>query len=150
MAKSKESFSKREKEKQRIKQKQEKREKMEERKAQGKKGQSLNDMMAYIDENGNLSSTPPDPKKMKQFEQDDIVIGVPKQRDPEPGELIRTGFVDFYNSTKGFGFIKDKESGESFFFHESELTEQLSEGNKVQFESERGPKGLIAVRIKKQ
>ncbi len=58
MAKSKETFIKREKEKQRIKQKQEKREKMQERKANaGHK--SLEDMMAYIDENGNLSSTAP-------------------------------------------------------------------------------------------
>jgi len=63
MAKSKETFNKRQKEKNRLKQKQDKREKMEERKANAKKGKSLEEMLAYIDENGNLSSTPPDPKK---------------------------------------------------------------------------------------
>ena len=65
MARSKETFNKREKEKKRLKQQQEKREKMEERKANAKKGKSLDEMLAYIDENGNLSSTPPDPKKKK-------------------------------------------------------------------------------------
>jgi hypothetical protein len=62
MAKSKETFLKREKEKKRIKQRQEKQEKMEERKANGDKPKSLEDMLAYIDEDGNISSTPPDRK----------------------------------------------------------------------------------------
>ncbi|RYG16689.1 MAG: cold shock domain-containing protein, partial [Chitinophagaceae bacterium] len=47
MARSQQSFNKREKEKQRAKDKKEKQEKMEERKAAAKKGQSLEDMMAY-------------------------------------------------------------------------------------------------------
>jgi len=59
MAKSQETFSKKEKGKQKIKQRQEKLEKMNERKANAKKGKSLEEMMAYIDENGNLTSTPP-------------------------------------------------------------------------------------------
>jgi len=67
MAKSKITFNKREKEKQRQQVKQQKREKMEERKANGNKGKSLDDMMAYIDEDGNISSTPPDQKKKKNF-----------------------------------------------------------------------------------
>lgn len=60
MAKSKETFNKREKEKKRLKQRQEKREKQEERKANAAKGKPLEAMLAYIDENGNLSSVPPD------------------------------------------------------------------------------------------
>ena len=54
MARSSQSFNKREKEKQKAKERQEKKEKMEERKANAKKGQSLEDMMAYIDENGKI------------------------------------------------------------------------------------------------
>lgn len=65
MARSKETFNKREKEKQRQKEKMEKKERMEERKANAVKGKSLDDMLAYIDENGNITSTPPDPKKKK-------------------------------------------------------------------------------------
>ena len=103
-----------------------------------------------IDEDGNLVTTPPDPSKKKTFNQEDIQIGVPQQREPEPGELIRTGVVNFYNTTKGFGFIKDLQTGESVFFHESQLTEQLSEGNRVSFEVEMGAKGPVAIGIKKE
>jgi len=63
MAKSKETFGKKQKEKQRLKKRQDKQQKMEERKANSKKGKSLNEMLAYVDENGNLSSIPPDVRK---------------------------------------------------------------------------------------
>ena len=148
MAKSSQSFNKREKEKQKAKERQEKRERAEERKANAKKGQALEDMMAYIDENGNLSSTPPDPSKMKTFNADDIVIGVP-QHEEEPEEAIRTGSVTFFNTAKGFGFIKDSRSGESIFVHASQLTEPLKEGERVKFETEMGSKGPIAINIQK-
>ena len=148
MAKSSQSFNKREKEKQKAKERQEKRERAEERKANAKKGQPLEDMMAYIDENGNLSSTPPDPSKMKTFNADDIVIGVPQYQE-EPEELIRTGSVTFFNTAKGFGFIKDSRSGESIFVHASQLTEPLKEGERVKFETEMGAKGPIAINIQK-
>jgi len=59
MAKSKETFGKKQKEKQRLKNRQDKQQKKEERKANLKKGKTLNEMLAYVDENGNLSSTPP-------------------------------------------------------------------------------------------
>ena len=62
MGKSGETFNKKEKEKKRAKQKKDKAEKMEERKANVKKCKSLDEMMAYIDENGNISSTPPRPQ----------------------------------------------------------------------------------------
>ena len=150
MAKSGQSFNKREKEKQRIKQRQEKQEKMEERKAAAKKGKSLEDMMAYIDENGNLSTAPPDPSKKKIINAEDIEIGVPQQRELEPEELIRKGFVSFFNAAKGFGFIKDHQTGESVFFHENNLSEPLKEGNKVSFEVEMGAKGPVAINIKKE
>ena|SRR5829696_2746294 len=150
MARSQQSFNKREKEKQRAKTKQEKQEKMEERKAAAKKGQSLEDMMAYIDENGNLSTTPPDPSKKKTFNQEEIEIGVPQQRELEPEELIRKGSVNFFNSAKGFGFIKDSQTGESIFFHQNNIEEQIKEGDKLIFEVEMGPKGPMAVNVKKQ
>lgn len=149
MAKSGQSFNKREKEKQREKQKQEKREKMEERKANARKGQSLEDMMAYIDENGNLSTTPPDPMKKKTFNAEDMVIGVPQYTE-DPEDAIRMGTVNFFNSAKGFGFIKDNKTGESVFFHENNLTEPLKEGNRVKFEVEMGAKGPVAINVQKE
>ena len=149
MAKSGQSFNKREKEKQRIKQRQEKQEKMEERKAAAKKGKSLDEMMAYIDENGNLSTTPPDPKKIKTVNAEDIEIGVPQQKELGPEDLIRKGIVDFFNTAKGFGFIKDSQTGEGVFFHQNSLSEPLKEGNSVSFEVEMGAKGPVAINIKK-
>jgi len=59
MAKSKITFNKKEREKKRLKKRNEKAEKMAERKANVVKGKSLDDMMAYVDENGNLSKHPP-------------------------------------------------------------------------------------------
>lgn len=148
MARSKETFNKREKEKQRQKQKQEKKEKMEERKANSTKGKSLDDMLAYIDENGNISSTPPDPRMKKVFKADEIEIGVPKQIESDE-DSINEGSVNYFNESKGFGFIIDKQSGERLFFHVNQLQEAIKENDKVTYDIERGPKGFNAVNIKK-
>ncbi len=147
MAKARETFGKKEKEKKRLKQRQDKQEKMQERKANGKEGKSLEDMMAYIDENGNISSTPPDPRKMKTFKAEDMQISVPVYEPTE--EEPRTGVVAFFNGEKGFGFINDAKTGERFFVHVSQLTEPISESDKVGFEVEAGDRGLSAVRVKK-
>lgn len=147
MAKPKETFNKKEKEKKRLKQRQEKHEKMEERKANGKKGKSLEEMMAYIDENGNISSTPPDPRNKKMFKSEDIEIGVPKRVDVD--EPIRNGAVSFFNDAKGFGFINDKETGERVFIHINNLSEPIKEGDKVTFEVEMGDRGPSAINVKK-
>jgi cold shock CspA family protein len=149
MAKSQETFGKKEKEKKRSKQRQDKAEKMEERKANAKKGKTLEEMMAYIDENGNISSTPPDPKRMKVFRAEEMQIGVPKQLPGEPEDLIRTGVVSFFNETKGFGFIKDLQTQESVFVHVNQLTERINENDKVNFEVQMGPKGPSATNVRK-
>lgn len=60
MAKSKETYNKREKQKKKQRERVEKAAKKEERKALNNKGKPLEEMLAYIDENGNLSSTPPE------------------------------------------------------------------------------------------
>ena len=121
---------------------------MEERRANAKKGKSLEEMMAYIDENGNISSSPPDPKKMKVFKQEDIQIGIPKYEVPEQ-DFIRTGVITFFNHDKGFGFIKDLQTQESIFIHVNQLEGPVKENDKVSFEVEKGPKGLSAVNAKK-
>lgn len=148
MAKSKETFNKKEKEKKRLKQRQDKLEKMEERKANAKKGKSLEDMMAYIDENGNLSSTPPDPKKRKIYKQEDMQTGVPK-RIEEDLDVLREGIISFFNDAKGYGFIKDLKTQESIFVHINQLSEPVKENNKVSFQAEQGAKGLNAINVKK-
>jgi len=149
MGKSQETFGKKDKQKQKLKQRQAKEEKMQERKANTKKGKSLDEMMAYIDENGNISSVPPDPKKMKTFKQEDMQISVPKYVPAGPGELIRKGVVTFFNDAKGFGFIKDLQTQESVFIHINQLSEAIKENDKVSFEVEMGAKGPSAVNVKK-
>ncbi len=148
MAKSKETFGKKEKEKKRLKQREDKLQKMEERKANTKKGKSLDEMMAYIDENGNLSTTPPDPKKKKVFKLEDMQTGVPKPVEGDE-DVVRIGTVSFFNDAKGYGFIKDLKTQESIFVHINQLSEPIKENNKVSFEVEQGPKGLNAVNVKK-
>ena len=149
MGKSGETFNKKEKEKKRAKQKKDKAEKMEERKANVKKGKSLDEMMAYIDENGNISATPPDPNKRKVFKQEDMQIGVPKHVPGEDEDPVRTGVVAFFNDEKGFGFINDLQTQERVFVHANNLSEPIKEGNRVNFEVEMGPKGASAVNVKK-
>ena len=149
MGKSQETFAKKEKEKKKLKQRQDKEEKMDERKANAKKGKSLEEMMAYIDEDGNISSTPPDPRKKKTFKQEEMQISVPKTAAADPADLIRKGVVTFFNGDKGFGFIKDSETQESVFIHVNQLQEPIKENDKVIFEVEMGPKGPSATNVKK-
>jgi cold shock CspA family protein len=149
MAKSKETFNKKEKEKKRLKERQEKRDRMEQRKANSVKGKSLDDMMAYIDENGNISSTPPDPKKKKVFAVEEIQIGVPKEEAGDGMEEPRQGKVSFFNHEKGFGFIIDKKTGERVFVHANQLTEQIEENDEVTYEVEMGFKGPSALDVKR-
>ena len=148
MAKSQETFSKKENEKKRIQKNREKVERKEERKANAKKGQSLEDMMAYIDENGNISSTPPDPRRRIVIKQEDIQIGVPKHVPADPADAIRTGVVTFFNDAKGYGFIKDIQTQQSVLVHINSLTHQIRENDKVTFEVEMGQKGMNAVSVK--
>jgi cold shock CspA family protein len=143
-----ETWNKKEREKKKQQSKKEKKERMQERK-DNPAAKSMDDMMAYIDENGNLSSTPPDPKKMRKIKLEDIEIGVPRQGDMDPADLIRTGTVTFFNGAKGYGFIKDIETGESVFVHINALKDEVNEGSKVTFEVEMGPKGANAINVRK-
>ena len=148
MAKSKETFNKKEKEKKKIKKKKEKLEKKEARKANNNKGNDLEDMLAYVDENGNISSTPPDPSKKKDVNHENIPIGVPKQEQTESSEITRKGVVTFFNESKGYGFIKDQETGESIFVHKNGLVDPVKDNDKVIFEVEMTPKGPNAMDVK--
>lgn len=147
MAKSQETFSKKEKEKKRLKKRQDKLIKKEERKADSAGG-SLESMMAYVDEFGNISDTPPDPTKKQKIIASNIEIGVPKRED-EPEETGRQGKISYWNDSKGYGFIKDLVTQENVFVHVNGTLETVKEGDTVTFEVERGQKGMNAVRVKK-
>jgi cold shock CspA family protein len=149
MGRSQETFNKKEKEKQKARKKRDKAEKMEDRKANATKGKSLEDMMAYVDENGNLVDSPPDPKKKKEINTEDIQIGVSRQADTDDASSVRKGTITNFNDSKGYGFIRTEGNGESIFVHISGLVDQVREGDKVTFDVEKGPKGLSATNVKK-
>ena len=60
---------------------------------------------------------------------------------------MQEGTVKFFNNSKGFGFIKSAETGEDIFVHNSGLTDEIREDDKVQFNTEQGRKGLNAVDV---
>src|SRR5947208_2003717 len=103
MGKSSETFSKKELEKKRLKKQKDKKERAEERKSGSGQAKSLEDMMAYVDEYGNITSTPPDPAKKIKVLTEDIRIGTPKQENIPDADIIRTGTVAFFNEAKGYG-----------------------------------------------
>ena len=62
------------------------------------------------------------------------------------------GSVKWFNDAKGYGFIS-QEDGEDVFVHFSAIQAQgfksLAEGDKVEFEVTKGPKGLQASNVRK-
>lgn len=149
MAKSKETFNKKEKEKKRLRKKKDKEEKKEARKSTSNKGGDLDDMIAYVDEDGNITSTPPDPlQKKKKIELEDIEVSVSKQAPIDPEDLRRKGKVTFFNESKGYGFIKDLQTQDSIFVHVKSLVDDIQENDQVTFETEKTPKGLSAIDVK--
>lgn len=58
------------------------------------------------------------------------------------------GTVKFFNESKGFGFIVDNASGEEIFVHVTGLIDNIREGDKVTYQTERGKKGMNAVDVK--
>ena len=147
MAKSQDTFNKKEKEKKRLKKRLEKSQKKEERKGNATGG-DFESMLAYVDENGNLTDTPPDPSKKRKVNASTIEISVPR-REEEDEITVRIGRIDFFNDSKGYGFIKEHETNEKYFVHINGLLEDVKEGDVVNFELEKGLKGLNAIRVKK-
>ena len=146
MARSQNTFNKQDNEKKRLKKRKDKLQKKEERKATG--GSDFDSMIAWVDENGNITNTPPDPTKKIKVDASTIEIGVSRREDvAEPA--FRTGRIDFFDDSKGFGFIKENGTQDKFFVHVKGLLQEVKEGDTVTFELERGLKGMNAVRVKK-
>ena len=150
MAKSQQTFNKLEKEKKRLKKREDKQKKKDARKAEAKeKNQGI--QFAYVDYNGNLTDTPPDPSLKEKIDAESIEIGIPKKEegDYEKFNPIRNGKVSFFDTSKGFGFILDSDSQEKHFTHVSGLIDEIAENDIVTFELEKGMRGMNAVRVKK-
>jgi cold shock CspA family protein len=137
------SFNKRENEKKRQQKKLEKQKRKEIRKESGKS--SFEDMIAYVDENGMITSTPSDRQRKDEIEQDEILISVSKKEKEEA--VIHRGRVEHFNPSKGYGFIKDMASTDKYFFHISNAPRDIDEGHTVTFDLEKGNRGMTAVNI---
>lgn len=144
MAKSN-SFNKREVEKRKQEKRKEKQQRKEERK--NNPTNSFEDMIAYVDVNGVITDTPPDLTDKSTVDIEDIEISVPKKTEADVVEDF-TGRVEYFDQTKGFGFIKDRASVNKYFFHKSNADADIKENNIVSFKLERGARGMNAVEVK--
>ena len=147
MGRSQETFNKKDVRNKKEKKRKEKEKKRLARKENEKKS-SLEDMIAYVNENGMITSTAPDPTKKKDIKLEDIEIGIPTRDFAQQTDPIRKGIVSFFNESKGYGFIKDMETKESVFVHINNFLEDINEGNIVSFEVEMGQKGPTAIQVK--
>ncbi|MEW4924611.1 cold shock domain-containing protein [Algibacter sp. 2305UL17-15] len=149
MAKSQQTYSKSEKEKKRLKKREDKKKKMEARKLEKEEGGSKGIEFAYVDHNGHLTDTPPDPSLKIKVKAKNIEISIPKtlEGDKEEVDYVRKGTVSFFDPSKGFGFIIDSENQEKYFTHVSGLVDEIVENDKVTFELEKGQRGMNAVKV---
>ncbi|MEH3115139.1 cold-shock protein [Pedobacter terrae] len=60
---------------------------------------------------------------------------------------MKNGTVKFFNSEKGFGFIKE-ENGSEIFVHASGLIDEIRENDTVEYDVQEGKKGLNAVKVR--
>jgi cold shock CspA family protein len=147
MGRSHETFGKKDVRTKKEKKRKEKEKKRLERK-ESKGSSSPDDMIAYVDEFGNITSTPPDMTQRTTVNAEDIEVNVPKSLEPDPEDLIHRGIVTFFDNSKGFGFIKDLSNQQDIFVHINGLLEPIQENNRVSFEVMKGKKGLNAVNVK--
>lgn len=147
MAKSQQTYNKKEKEKAKLKKREEKQKKKEARKSEKSSGSEF----AYVDYNGNLVDTPPDPSMKVEIEAEDIILGIPKKEEGDRAAFdpVRKGKVSFFDSSKGFGFIIDNENQEKYFTHVSGIIDEITENDNVSFELEKGQRGMNAVKVTK-
>jgi cold shock CspA family protein len=147
MGRSQETSNKKEVRNKKEKKRKEKEQKRLKKKENVKKS-SFDDMIAYVDEFGMISSSPPDPNKKQVVVAENIEISVAKNDPSQKPDYIRKGVVSFFNESKGFGFIRDMETRQSVFVHANNLLEVVKENNIVSFEIGKGPKGPTALKVK--
>ena len=147
MGKGRESFGKKDVRTKKEKKRKEKEQKRLERK-ENKSSGNPDDMIAYVDEFGNITSTPPDLSQRTTVNAEDITVSVPKSAEPDPADLLHRGIVSYFDEGKGFGFIKDLDYKQDIFVHVNGTLEPIKEGNKVIFEVIKGLKGPNAINVK--
>ncbi|RAJ80247.1 cold shock CspA family protein [Chitinophaga dinghuensis] len=141
-----ETSSKKENRSKKAKSKEDKAQRAKDRKINNNKGKGLEDMLAYVDENGNLSPVPPKESRKVEIDSNDIRIGATPR---ETEDVTRKGRVTFFNQAKGFGFITDDKSKQSIFFHINDLLESVKERDTVVYIQDKNAKGFFATSVRK-
>lgn len=139
------SFSKKENSKKKTKRRQDKVLRREDRKANNNKGKSLEDMIVYVDVNGNFTSTPP---HLQNRDEDLAKARKSVDKATVNQDTVFTGIVT-YLSEKGYGFITEDKTGENVFFHHGQLNQPVDKHDKVSYKKESTLKGDRAINIKK-
>ena len=139
------SFSKKENSKKKAKKMQDKALRREDRKSNNNKGKTLDDMIVYVDINGNFTSVPP---HLQNREEDLTKARKATKNKVENGDSNFTGVVTYF-SDKGYGFITEDETRENVFFHHGDLSSVIVKHDKVSYKKESSSRGFKAVEIKK-
>jgi cold shock CspA family protein len=147
MGRSQETFGKKEVRNKKEKKRKEKAQKRAIKKSEGKKN-SFNDMIAYVDELGMISSTPPDPGKKVDIIAENIELKITRNNPRNSPDFLRKGVVSTFNKSKGYGFIRDMDSNQSVFVHVNNLEEPVMERDIVVFEIGKGAKGPAAMKVR--
>lgn len=147
MGRSQETFGKKEVRIKKEKKRKDKEQKRALRRSEVKKS-SFDDMIAYVDEFGMITSSPPDPGKKTEIIAEDIELNPTKNKTEAATDLLRKGKVTFFNESKGYGFIQDMESDQRVFVHVNNLQEPVKENNVVVFETVKSPKGITAMNVR--
>jgi cold shock CspA family protein len=148
MGRSQETFGKKEVRKKNDKKRKDKEQKRAKKKSEGKKS-NFDDMIAYVDEFGMITSTPPDPDKKKiDVVVESIELKITKNNPQSSPDFVRKGVVSIFNKSKGYGFIRDLSSNQSVFVHANNLMETIKENDVVIFEIGKGAKGPAAMKVK--
>ena len=139
-----ESFNKKERNKKRQKKKRDKQFDREQKKLSNTKPPEF----MYVGLDGNLTTQPPDPALRKKVSLEDIDISTPRSEKSNDNKFVKTGVVKFFDTEKGYGFITEDEHHDSFFVHIDNLDTPITDGDRVTFETGKGPKGPIAVSVR--
>lgn len=134
------SYSKKENNKKKVKKQQDKQLRRDDRKANNNKGKSLEDMLVYVDKNGNLTSTPPHLQQTEPANEKNS-----KSHDNSNAELS-TGLITFIQE-KGFGFIAEDNTRDNVFFNFDPQNTKFKRNLRVQFQKEFSPKGYRAIQV---
>lgn len=130
------SYSKKENNKKKVKKLQDKLLRRNDRKVNNNKGKSLEDMLVYVDANGNLTSVPP---HLQQTETPSKVA----KREPSNTNGVCTGTITFMQE-KGFGFITEDITRDNVFFNFDVNNTVFKKNCKVSFKKETSAKGFRA------